>query len=62
MQNALVDADQYATESLSQLEEEAHEIRALNGPWRIVLWPPRLGADPPFWATSSNIFDGSQQV
>jgi len=57
MQNALVDADEYATESLSQLEEEADEIRAFNGPWRIALWPPRFDADPRFWAASSNIFD-----
>jgi hypothetical protein len=50
-------ADEYATEEFAQLEDEHDENRALNGAWRLVLWPPRLDSDPPFWGASSGVFD-----
>jgi hypothetical protein len=49
--------DTYAADELAIVEDVQDEIHALNGPWHYVFWPPRLDADPPFWAASSNIFD-----
>ena len=49
--------DEHAIDSFSTLEDEKDETRALNGAWRLVLWPPKLDADPPFWAASSGAFD-----
>jgi hypothetical protein len=31
---------------------QAEEAHALNGAWRLVLWPPQLDPDPRFWAAS----------
>ena len=50
-------ADQHAIDFFSILEDEAEEVQALNGAWRLVLWPPRLDADPRFWAASSDVFE-----
>ena len=49
--------DEYAIDCFSTLENERDEARALNGAWRLVLWPPKLDADPLFWAASSGVFD-----
>ena len=49
--------DEHAIDCFSILEDEADETRALNGPWRLVLWPPKFDADPPFWAASSGDSD-----
>jgi hypothetical protein len=57
VRNAFVLADTFAADELATVEDVQDEIRALNGPWRLVLWPPRLDADPPFWAASSDPFD-----
>jgi hypothetical protein len=40
IENAFRLADEHAIESFSTLENEADEARALNGTWRLVLWPP----------------------
>ena len=58
IKNAFSHADACAIDVLSSLEGQ-DEIRALNGPWRFVLWPPYFDIDPPFWAASSNVFDES---
>ena len=50
-------ADEHAIERFSLLEDPADETRALSGPWRLVLWPPWLDPDPPFWAASSGVFE-----
>ena len=50
-------ADEHAIDHFSLLEDPAEEARALNGPWRLVLWPPWFDRNPPFWAASSNLFD-----
>jgi hypothetical protein len=49
--------DEHAIDRFSTLEDEQDETRALNGAWRLVLWPPKLDVDPPFWAASSGVFD-----
>jgi hypothetical protein len=43
-------SDKHAAEELpgDALERE-DEIKCLNGPWRLVLWPPRLDRDPLCW-------------
>ena len=56
IENAFRLADEHAVEHFSLLEDQADETRALNGPWRLVLWPPWLDPDPPFWAASSDVF------
>jgi hypothetical protein len=50
-------ADEHAIDEFSTLEDPADEARALNGAWRLVLWPPLLDRDPRFWAASSGVFD-----
>ena len=55
-ENAFRLADEHAAEHFSLLDDQADETRALNGPWRLVLWPPWLDSDPTFWATSSDVF------
>ena len=55
--NAFRLADDHAIDCFSVLEDPQDEARALNGAWRLVLWPPKLDPDPPFWAASSNVFD-----
>jgi hypothetical protein len=57
IENASRLADEHAIDHFSLLEDPVDEARALNGPWRLVLWPPWLDADPPFWAASSHVFD-----
>src|SRR5262249_23197918 len=57
IENAFKIADWHAIDQFSMLENEQDEIRALNGSWRLVLWPPKLDADPRFWAASSGVFD-----
>ena len=57
IENASRLADEHAIDHFSLLENPVDEARALNGPWRLVLWPPWLDADPPFWAASSHVFD-----
>ena len=57
IENALRIADEHAIEHFSLLEDPVDETRALNGPWRLVLWPPRLDPDPRFWAASSGVFE-----
>ena len=57
IENAFPLADEHAIEHFSLLEDPADETRALNGPWRVMLWPPRLDPDPPFWAASSGVFE-----
>ena len=54
---AFRNADEHAIWNLSTVETQAEETRALNGAWRLVLWPPRLDPDPRFWAWSSDVFD-----
>jgi hypothetical protein len=54
--NAFKLADDHAIDCFSVLEDPQDEARALNGAWRLVLWPPKLDPDPPFWAASSNVF------
>jgi hypothetical protein len=56
IENAFRLADDYAIENFSLIEDPQHETRALNGPWRLVLWPPKLDPDPPFWAASADVF------
>jgi hypothetical protein len=48
-------ADDHAIDRFSVLEDPQDEALALNGAWRLVLWPPKLDPDPPFWAASSNV-------
>jgi len=57
IENAFNFADWHAIDSFSTLENQGDEICALNGAWRLVLWPPKLDADPRFWAASSGVFD-----
>jgi len=57
IKNAFKLADDHAIEFFSLIENLEDENRALNGPWRLVLWPPRLDTDPPFWAASADVFD-----
>jgi hypothetical protein len=57
IENAFRLADEHAVDCLSIIEDPAEEHRALNGAWRLVLWPPRLDPDPRFWAASSDVFD-----
>ena len=57
IENAFRLADEHAIDRFSLLEDQADEIQALNGAWRLVLWPPRLDADPRFWAASSDVFE-----
>jgi hypothetical protein len=45
-------ADEHAIEWFSLLENEMDQIRALNGAWRLVLWPPWLDSNPRFWSDS----------
>jgi len=49
--------DEHAIDCFSALEDEADETRALNGPWRLVLWSPKFDTDPPLWAASSDDSD-----
>jgi hypothetical protein len=56
IENAFRLADDHAIDHFSLLEDPVDEARALNGTWRLVLWPPRLDADPPFWGASSDVF------
>jgi hypothetical protein len=42
--------DEHAIDCFSTMEDKQDEILALNGAWRLVLWPPRLDRDPLFWA------------
>jgi hypothetical protein len=57
IENAFKLADWHAIDSFSLLENPQEETRALNGAWRLVLWPPKLDADPRFWAASSLVFE-----
>ena len=57
IRNAFRLGDEHAIDSFSTLEDEQDETRALNGAWSLVLWPPKLDADPPFWAASSSVYD-----
>jgi hypothetical protein len=50
-------ADDHAIEHFSFFENPQDETRALNGAWRLVLWPPKLDPDPRFWAASSYVFE-----
>jgi hypothetical protein len=52
--------DDHAIDCFSVLEDEADEMRALNGSWRLVLWPPKFDIDPTFWAASSDVFDNAK--
>jgi hypothetical protein len=45
IENAFKLSDRYAIDWFSVLEDPADEFRALNGAWRLVLWPPRLDPD-----------------
>jgi hypothetical protein len=58
IENAFKLADEHAIDCLSTIESPVDEIRALNGAWHLVLWSPKLDADPTFWAASSGVFDG----
>jgi hypothetical protein len=49
-------AGQYAIDAFSMIDNPQDEIHALNGPWRLVLWPPKLDPDPRFWAGSADVF------
>jgi hypothetical protein len=49
--------DEHAIDCFSTIEDEQDETRALNGAWRLILWPPKLDIDPPFWAASSSVSD-----
>jgi hypothetical protein len=49
--------DEHAIECFSLLENERDETRALNGAWRLVIWPPKLDPDPRFFAASSGVFN-----
>jgi hypothetical protein len=53
IENAFQLADHHAIENFSVIEDSHDEAQALNGPWRLVLWPPKLDPDPPFWAASA---------
>ena len=57
IENAFKIADEHAIDHFSILENEQDEIRALNDAWRLVLWPPKLDADPRFWGASSGVFE-----
>jgi hypothetical protein len=57
IQNAFRLADDHAIDCFSILEDQADEASALNGAWRLVLWPPWLDPDPRFWAASSDVSD-----
>ena len=50
-------ADWHAIDNFSVLENPQDEIRALNGAWRLVFWPPKPDPDPRFWAASSDVFE-----
>src|SRR5262245_39880727 len=49
-------ADAHAIEHFSLIEDSIDETRALNCPWRLLLWPPKLDPNPPFWAASADVF------
>ena len=49
--------DEHAIDCFSTIEDEQDELRAINGAWRLVLWPPKFDAEPLFWAASSGGFD-----
>jgi hypothetical protein len=55
IENAFRIADEHAIDDFSTLENPADEARALNGAWRLVLWPPWLDLNPRFWAASSGV-------
>jgi hypothetical protein len=44
-------ADNHAAYDLPSetIDKSENEVLLLNGAWRLVLWPPRLDRDPPFW-------------
>ena len=56
IENAVELADNYAIENFSVFDNFEDEARALNGPWRLVLWPPKLDPDPPLWSASADVF------
>jgi hypothetical protein len=46
IENAFLLADEHAVDCFSILEDQEEETRALNGAWRLVLWPPRFDPNP----------------
>ena len=46
----------HAIDNFALIENSQEETQALNGQWRLVLWPPRLNPDPRFWAGSAHVF------
>ena len=57
IENAFNLADKHAIDAFSTIEDPVNEICALNGAWRLMLWPPKFDVDPRFWAASSGVFD-----
>jgi hypothetical protein len=54
-------ADKHAAEELpSHAMTPENEIRALNGPWRLVLWPPKIDRDPRAWIGDLGLFDDDE--
>jgi hypothetical protein len=50
-------SDWHAIDNFSVIENLQDEIQALNGSWRLGLWPPKLDPDPRFWAASADVFE-----
>jgi hypothetical protein len=50
-------ADWHAIDWFSVINNDVDENRAINGPWRLVLWPPWLDSNPRFWPDYDLITD-----
>jgi hypothetical protein len=50
-------ADKHAIDRFSIINNAVDENRAINGAWRLVLWPPWLDSDPRFWPDYDLITD-----